>query len=82
MNGSWDDTFDRLVRSALAEYPPEAPLELGTPLPAHGMDSMAMVGLAAALETSYGFSFPAPALVPATFATAGTLWDAVRAARR
>lgn len=81
MNATWDETFEKLVRTALAGYPPEAPLEPSTPLPPHGVDSMAMVGLAAALEGSYGFTFPAAALVPATFETAGRLWAAVEAAR-
>lgn len=76
----WDETFEEVVRAALVEYPPDAPLEPGTPLPAHGVDSIAMVGLAMVLESSYGVTFPARALVPATFATAGALWDAVRTA--
>ncbi|WP_374117391.1 phosphopantetheine-binding protein [Streptomyces sp. RKAG293] len=59
--------------------PRRCPLEPGVPLPAHGLDSLGMVGLSASLEDAYDFTFPDAALVPATFASPEKLWDTVSA---
>lgn len=76
-----DETFSMLVREQLPDFPADAPLHDDTPLPAYGLDSMGMVILSTALEAAYGFQFSDETLAPSTFATAGTLWRAVAAAR-
>jgi acyl carrier protein len=78
MTANWDETFENLVRAALVDYPPSEPMGPETPLPAHGLDSLAMVGLSSRLEDAYGIDLPDEALVPATFATPATLWETVR----
>ncbi|MFG2680580.1 acyl carrier protein [Streptomyces sp. NPDC048392] len=77
MATNWDETFEKLVRAALTDYPPAAALGADVPLPAHGLDSLGMVGLSARLEDAYGIEFPDGALVPASFATPADLWRVV-----
>ncbi|MEU6439336.1 phosphopantetheine-binding protein [Streptomyces sp. NPDC047046] len=74
---NWDETYEKLVRAALTDYPPTAPLRPDLPLPAHGLDSLGMVGLSARLEDAYDIEFPDGALVPASFATPAELWRVV-----
>ncbi|GGR96681.1 hypothetical protein GCM10010269_39410 [Streptomyces humidus] len=77
MATNWDETYEKLVRAALTDYPPTAPLRAELPLPAHGLDSLGMVGLSARLEDAYDIEFPEGALVPASFATPADLWRVV-----
>lgn len=46
-----------------------------------GLDSMKSIELLFAIEDAYGFSLPDEDLNDTTFATAGSLWDAVDAVR-
>lgn len=48
------------------------------PLPVLGVDSLDIVELIVQLEDSFGFSFPEEMLTPEVFATAGSIWAAVR----
>ncbi|GAA4826135.1 acyl carrier protein [Streptomyces ziwulingensis] len=77
MATNWDETYEKLVRAALTDYPPTAPLRADVPLPAHGLDSLGMVGLSTRLEEAYGIEFPDGALVPASFATPADLWHVI-----
>lgn len=46
-----------------------------------GLDSMQSIELLFAIEDDFGVSLPDEALTESTFATAGSLWAAVRDAR-
>ncbi|GAA2043438.1 acyl carrier protein [Streptomyces sp. XM4011] len=52
-----------------------------SPLPELGLDSMQSIELLFAIEDAFGVPLPDEDLNDATFATAGSLWTAVRAAR-
>jgi acyl carrier protein len=80
-DGLLDASFERLLRRALPDLPADQVLDLQTPLPAFGLDSLGMVALVAEIEREYGFSFPEKALAATTFATAGTLWLVAGASR-
>ncbi|MFB7664929.1 phosphopantetheine-binding protein [Kitasatospora sp. NPDC056138] len=77
----WNPAYERVVRSALRGLPDHAPLDPDAPLPAFGLDSLGMVALAGVLEDEFAITLPDEAMVPATFATAGSLWSVVAGLR-
>ncbi|MYS24051.1 acyl carrier protein [Streptomyces sp. DvalAA-14] len=74
-----DERFETLLRGYLPLLGDE-PLTEGTPLRDLGLDSMQSVDLLFAIEDELGVSLPDDALNEQTFATAGSLWQAVSAA--
>ncbi|MFF2807701.1 acyl carrier protein [Streptomyces sp. NPDC058000] len=74
----WDQQFEQLVRDRLPGLDPGTPLTADLSLPAFGLDSMATVGLIVALEETYGLALPETVIAPATFATPGAIWTALR----
>jgi acyl carrier protein len=75
-----DSRFEDLLRSYLPLLG-DRPLTEDTPLRDLGLDSMQSVDLLFALEDEFGAALPDEDLNEATFATAGSLWRAVDAAR-
>jgi acyl carrier protein len=72
----WDDEFERLVRAQVT-LPPEEPLPPDAELVDLGLDSMRTVTILVEVEQAYGVTFTDDLLMPATFATARTLWTAL-----
>ncbi|CAM5446318.1 acyl carrier protein [Streptomyces pharetrae] len=58
----------------------EEPITADTPLRELGLDSMQAIELMFTLEDTFGVQLPDDALTEATFATAGSLWNAAVAA--
>jgi acyl carrier protein len=81
MSVPWDENFDATLRASMPRLPEGAPLEPGTSLAAHGMDSMASIDLLLRLEESYQVAFPDEALTSQTFATPGSLWSVLSGLR-
>ena len=73
----WFGPFEELVRAQLA-IPPDRPLDPDDVLAELGLDSLGTVSLLMELEDAYDVVFPDELLIPATFATAGALWTALR----
>ncbi len=73
----WFGPFEELVRAQLV-IPPDRPLDPDDGLGELGLDSLGTVTLLMELEDAYDVIFPDELLVPATFATAGALWGALR----
>jgi acyl carrier protein len=73
-----DPRFVAIVRRHLPLLEAAQALALDTPLEELGLDSMAAAVLVVELERGLGVTLPAPALTSATFATAASLWSAVR----
>lgn len=77
----WDERYSALLCEHLPELPEGAPLESGTDLAAAGLDSVQLIGLVMGLEAEYGVTFADEYFSGVTFATAGTLWQAVQELR-
>ncbi|MEE1942755.1 acyl carrier protein [Streptomyces sp. TRM 70361] len=75
-----DPKFVELVGSHL-QFLNDRPLTADSPLRDLGLDSMRSIDLLFAIEDVLGVSLPDEDLNDATFATAGSLWRAVSAAR-
>jgi acyl carrier protein len=75
-----DERFETLLRSYLPLLGDD-PLTGKTQLRDLGLDSMQSVDLLFAIEDDFGVSLPDEDLNEGTFATAGSLWQAVSAAR-
>ncbi|MEU6426894.1 acyl carrier protein [Microbispora sp. NPDC046973] len=74
MTEDWDETFESVLRPYLPTLPEGAPLAPDLVTAAFGLNSVATVGLIAALEDAYGVTFPDEDLVPANFRTPGSVW--------
>ncbi|KMS72988.1 hypothetical protein ACM01_21035 [Streptomyces viridochromogenes] len=77
MTAPWDSAFESILRSVLRTLSDAEPLRADLELAAAGLDSMASVELLLMLEETYGVEIPDELLQPVTFATAGSLWQAV-----
>lgn len=77
----WDAPFETALRDALPLLPVDSPLELGTRLSDHGLDSMATIDTLLRLEEEYRVSFPDEALTSETFATPASLWGVLSGLR-
>ncbi|WP_019545168.1 phosphopantetheine-binding protein [Streptomyces sulphureus] len=77
MTDAWDEQFEEALRSVLPHMPRDEPLLPETDLARAGLDSMTTVELLLLLEESYRISVPDELLRAATFATAGSLWQAI-----
>lgn len=72
-----DPRFTDLLRPFLRFLGPE-PIQESSPLRELGLDSMQAIDLLFAVEDAYGCVLPDDLMTDATFATAGSLWTAVR----
>lgn len=77
----WTPEFDSLLRQHLVLLGPDKPLTSESPMPALGLDSLAIVALLVQLEEYFGVDLPDELLTVQTFATPSTLWDAFVAVR-
>ena len=77
----WDDRFPALLREQLPELPEGATVESDTDLAEAGLDSVQLISLVMALEAEYGVTFADEYFSSETFATAGTVWQAVQELR-
>lgn len=77
---AWPAAFEAAIRRNLTDLGSEVVLEPDAPLVAFGLDSMGMVALVFDVESALGVVLPDEALLPETFATAGSLWAAVESA--
>ncbi|MFI1726742.1 phosphopantetheine-binding protein [Streptomyces sp. NPDC020489] len=75
-----DTVFEKVLRDHLPRLQ-EQPLDHDTDLRDLGLDSMKSVDLLFAIEDEMDVSLPDDDLNESTFATAGSLWRAVDAAR-
>jgi acyl carrier protein len=73
-----EERYTAVLRRHLRYLADGAPLPAGASLRDLGLDSMAAVGLLLDLEDAFGMELPDASLTAGTFATAGTLWAAVR----
>jgi acyl carrier protein len=69
--------FESVVRRHLTWLDAGAPLPTEQPLKDLGLDSMRAVDLVFDLEDELGVVLPDEAMTATTFATAGSLWDAL-----
>ena len=76
----WPNEFDVVLRGYLPGLSSDETIQADTILGAHGLDSLALLGLMLDLEAEFGCTFPPEALTAATFYTAGTLWEVLHAA--
>ncbi|MGG7575507.1 acyl carrier protein [Streptomyces sp. BP-8] len=75
-----DTRFTALLRPFLKLAGPEEPvITPDTDLRRLGVDSMQAIELLFVIEDTFGISLPDDELNDATFATAGSLWRAIRA---
>ncbi|MDX3225229.1 phosphopantetheine-binding protein [Streptomyces sp. ME19-01-6] len=81
MTAPWNESFEAILRSLLRGLSDDAPLQPEQNLAAVGLDSMASVELLLELEKTFAIEVPDELLQPATFATAGALWQAVSGLR-
>lgn len=77
-----ETAFTDLLRPHLRFLPSEQPLTEETPLREMGLTSMQAIELMFDIEDSYGITLDDEYLNDATFATAGSLWQALQSARR
>jgi acyl carrier protein len=77
----WDYRYPALLREQLPELPEGAILESDTDLAEAGLDSVQLISLVMALEAEYSITFTDEYFSSTTFATAGSLWQAVRELR-
>jgi acyl carrier protein len=77
----WDDRYPALLRENLPEFPEDATLDENTDLVAAGLDSVQLISLVMALEAEYGVTFADEYFSSKTFATPGTVWQAVQELR-
>lgn len=77
----WDGRYPALLREHLPELPDGAIIESDTDLAEAGLDSVQLIGLVMALEAEYGVTFADEFFSGATFATAGSVWQAVQQLR-
>lgn len=76
----WDGKFEDVLRATLPGMEPMTALAPDTPLKEVGLDSMSVMQIIASLEETYCVSLAPEALVPATFETPVTVWEALRGA--
>lgn len=69
-------TFEKLLKPHLP-FAADGPLEPGDDLAGLGLDSMSIVQLLADIEDEFGVELPDDILNEATFATVGSLWQAL-----
>lgn len=74
-----DEHFEDLLRPYLPLLG-DRPVTAETPLRDLGLDSMQSVDLLFAVEDEFAVALPDEALNETTFATAGSLWQAINAA--
>lgn len=79
--GCWDERFEDLLREFLPFLPATHPLTEDLDLREHGLDSLGVVELLAALENGYDVRFRDEALCMRTFATPGVLWSTLTTIR-
>jgi acyl carrier protein len=79
--GCLDERFEDLLRRFLPFLPATHPLTENIDLREHGLDSMGVVELLAALENGYDVRFRDDALCMQTFATPRVLWNTLMAIR-
>ncbi|GAA3485004.1 MULTISPECIES: acyl carrier protein [Streptomyces] len=77
----WDVTFEKVLRASLRGLPDQVDLEADALLTRFGLDSLATVGLIAALEEAYTVVIPDEAVNPMNFRTPRTIWTVLSAAR-
>ena len=70
--------FCDLLRPFL-RFAGDGPIEPGTDLRQAGLDSMQAIELLFAVEDEFGVTLDDDAMTDTTFATAGSLWDALSA---
>jgi acyl carrier protein len=75
---TWTAAFDAILREHCRFVEDSAQIACDVPLPVLGVDSLDIVELIVELEEGFGFSFPEEMLTPEVFATAGSIWAAVR----
>lgn len=72
--------FRETLRQHLIDLPESREIDLDLRLQDAGLDSLETVSLIVDLEDELGVLLPDDALIPSTFETAGTLWDALQIA--
>jgi acyl carrier protein len=75
-----DQSFPNLLKPFL-KYAGTAPVTADSSLHELGLDSMRAIELLFAIEDAYGVTMPDELLTDSTFATAGSLWAAIRSLR-
>jgi acyl carrier protein len=73
-------TFERFARLLVASLPviPPAPLSAGDRLADLGLTSFGIVQFVVALEDAFEVDFPDEMITALTFASVGSLWEALR----
>jgi acyl carrier protein len=75
---SLPDSFQRLVRSRCRFIGPSGTLDPHASLAELGVDSLELVELIVDIEDTYGIEVPLEILTPEMFASASTIWLALR----
>jgi acyl carrier protein len=75
---AWDSGFEDVLRPHLP-YAGGRALRPDDALADLGLDSLEVINLLLDIEGTYGLAFPDEMLTAETFATVGSLWDAVAA---
>jgi nodulation protein F len=73
----WDEEFERIVRRHLAFVRAGDVLDENTDLRNLGLDSVATIGMLAAMEATYRIRFANEMMTMETFARPGVLWSNV-----
>jgi acyl carrier protein len=77
----WDEQFEVLLRQHLFFLPAEQELVPDLDLREFGLDSLGVVDLLVALESTYDFRLTDDYMSMDTFMTPGTLWDTISRVR-
>ncbi|MFF4911159.1 acyl carrier protein [Streptomyces sp. NPDC001260] len=76
----WNARFEMILRQGLPGLRMDERPAVDVPMEAYGLDSMALIGIVSALESTYGVSLAGQVTVPVHTLTAGHLWGIVSAA--
>lgn len=74
---SWDARLEAIVRENCPHLDDDVSLTADDLLVDLGLDSLAMAAIVVQTEETFGFVFPDDELTAETFATMGTVWEAV-----
>ncbi len=77
----WDDSFETVLRPHLMLLEPGMPIAADLDLREAGLDSLTLIEVLIAIETTYEIEFPDALLTGETFRTPGTLWTAISTIR-
>jgi acyl carrier protein len=76
----WNSTFETVLQRGLPGLGKDKAPVADEPLETYGLDSLALIGIVSALESSFGISLAGQVVVPVRSLTAGQLWGIVSAA--